>query len=355
MNHYADTNIFLVEILGFTDDCDLRCSYCDWEKTPFKPLTKQELTWVKRHLRGARIFIREHFPAAQVIEYSGGEPYMHPEVVKLMLEEFQDYWVRINTNGLHLDAPSLETVRQHGKTYLAVSLDGHTLEANQYRLRTQQQLDRILKGIDAALSCGIPVALLCTLHDKNIDGFPAFLDWLERRWPEPVCDGRLMMAAHLLSCYTAPHPSANKEQMQRFRKAIMTTRSPIIEPIREHYKQLGDENAPCRIYQWVASMHFLGDALATTGRFASFRCGMRGVGRIGDFVLMEELERDCFSLAVEKCQKTDFQGFQCRCFVDWRAFDLVFSGEIPLERAKAWFVLLRDEKIQTWIRHHLEQ
>ena len=355
MKHYADENIFLVEILGFTDHCDLRCSYCDWEKRPFEPLTRQELIWVKRHLRGAHMFIRRHYPAAQVIEYSGGEPYAHPEVVELVLEEFRDHWVRVNTNGLHLDAAALAAVRRHGRAYLAVSLDGHTLEANQYRFRTRRQLDRVVEGVDAALSSGIPVALLCTLHDKNTDALPAFLSWLEQRWPEPIREGRLMMAAHLLSCYAVPHPSAGKEQLRRLRAALMDTRSPVVAPIREHYARLGVEDAPCRIHQWAASMHFLGDALASTGRFASFRCGMRGVGRIGDFTLMEELERDSFSRAAEESRKTDFRELQCRCFVDWRAFDLIFSGEIPLERAKAWFAPLRDEKIQTWIQRRLEQ
>lgn len=349
---YKNLNIFLVEVIGFPNHCSLDCSYCDWEKQPFSPLTELELVRVRRHLQAALIFIQCHYPNAQVIEYSGGEPYVHPKVVELVLEIFKDYWVRINTNGLHIDGTALEALKAHGRVYLALSLDGHTLEANSYRVRSQKQLDRIIEGLKNALEAKIPVALLCTIHDRNIDGFVDFVDWLEQNWLSEIKQGRLMMAAHRMSSYGRPHPFPSPAQKQRMGEAMAGSSSPVILPIREHYEAMWDDDSPCTIYRWAASMHFLGNSLATAGRFTSFRCGMRGVAPIGEFALDQEMEWDSFSRAASLSVQMDFSFYRCRCFVDWRAFDLIFSGVIPMERAKKWFLPIQDQRVQQWVRDY---
>ena len=67
-------NVFLVEILGMTNYCNLNCDYCDWEKeTPYQ-LVKDDMDKVREHLSKAHLFIQRHFPRACMIEYSGGEP-----------------------------------------------------------------------------------------------------------------------------------------------------------------------------------------------------------------------------------------------------------------------------------------
>ena len=95
---YVDNNIFMVEILGMTNYCNLRCEYCDWEKKPYVPFNQTKMRNVKRNLQNTYSFIKMHFPKAQMVEYSGGEPFFYPEVVMEFLTVFHDYWVRIITN-----------------------------------------------------------------------------------------------------------------------------------------------------------------------------------------------------------------------------------------------------------------
>jgi len=62
------------------------------------------------HLQAAQRLLEHHYPCAQAIEYSGGEPYVHPEVVDVVLEVFRGYWVRIDTNGLHVTEYALASL-----------------------------------------------------------------------------------------------------------------------------------------------------------------------------------------------------------------------------------------------------
>lgn len=352
---YQNMDTFLVELIGFPNHCDLRCSYCDWSKQPYRALTEQELAKVREHLLAARTLIERHYPCAQVIEYSGGEPYAHPEVVDIVLDVFRSYWVRINTNGLHITEHVLESLERHGKVYLAVSLDGHTLESNCYRLHMEEQLETIVMGIDAALNHGVPIALLCTIHDSNIDSFPDYIRWLTQRWPSFIRRGRLMIAAHLLSSYDKPRPFSSFAQREQLEKDLSDMNEDLVARISEHYQAMIRRDRSCGIHRWAASMHFLGDELSTTGRFTSYRCGMRGVGCIGTFDVLSELKQDHFSEAVRISSQTSFETYKCGCFVDWMAFDLIFSGVIPLDRAQSWFAVFQDECVRQWVLDRLPE
>ena len=346
---YQNPDVFLVEMLGFPNHCSLRCGYCDWEKEPFSGLDDWELARVRRHLEQARFFIRAHYPQAQVIEYSGGEPYVHPEVVELVLEMFRDYWVRVNTNGQHMTKAAMDALQSHGRAYLALSLDGYSMSANCHRFQNRQQLVRSITALEEAVARKIPVALLCTLHKDNIDEFPAYLSWLEERWPEAIQEGRLMLAAHRISGYGKPRPWPREDQCRRMNQAMQESRSALVAPIREHYLQLWDRDNICGIHKWASSMHFLGDSLGGDGRFTAYRCGMRGIGPVGQFSLPEEMRRDRFSRAMARELQRPFEDYHCQCLVDWRAFDLVFSGVIPMERAAKWFVPFREERVRRWV------
>ena len=53
-------HIFLVEILGMTNYCNLNCDYCDWEKYPFRLIGRKEIAKAKKHLQETRVLIRKH-------------------------------------------------------------------------------------------------------------------------------------------------------------------------------------------------------------------------------------------------------------------------------------------------------
>lgn len=348
---YSINYPFLVEILGMTDYCNLNCDYCDWEKSYPEALTEEESIHAKQNLTAVKIFIRNQYPQAQMIEYSGGEPYMYPKIVKELLETFPEYWVRIVTNGLLLNENDFNALLTHGKAYLAISLDGETIQKNYNRFHEQILLDRIIANIDRALRIGIPVMLLCTLNRDNINGFPAYLRWISEKWDSYIENGQLVLPAHIITEYQRRHRVIRESQWAYFQTRLGNIQLPAYLRIKEHYRAMFQPEHVCNIYRWAASMHFLHRSIVTDGQFTSYRCGMRGIGKIGEFQVKSEVSDNTFTRKIQEHQ-TDFRAFRCHCFVDWTAFDLIFEGKIPLDRAKKWFVLFRDRNVIKWIEQY---
>lgn len=338
---------FLVELLGMTDCCNLNCTYCDWEKRPAPPLTPDERAKVREHLDKAAAFVQEHIPRAQMVEYSGGEPFMYPEIVREVLRAFPNHWVRIITNGLLVSKANLETLRVHGKTILAVSLDGHTLDLNRARFRTLEQFETVVTTVDRALETGIPVMLLCTLHPGNIDALPDYLRWVSERWGTYIEQGQLVLPAHKMSNYRIRRPLATPEQWARLQESLSGLDLPVCTRLHEHYRTMFSRTWSCNIHRWCTSLHFLNRSLVQDGILTSFRCGMRGIGPLGEFRI--GADDGAFCEAMAQAEDYDFRALHCRCFVDWRAFDLIFDGTVPLDQARKWFVLFCDPAIADWI------
>lgn len=347
-----ENTIFLVVILGMTNYCNLNCDYCDWEKYPVIPLSEAEFCLVKEHLSASREFILAQYPYAQMIEYAGGEPYMYPEIVEEILRTFPEYWIRITTNGLLLTEYDIKVLKKHGRAYLGVSLDGETIRKNNNRFEEQNKLDLIVSNIDKALAYGVPVMMLCVLNYDNIEGFPEYLQWLSERWGFYIDSGMLILPAHLMTVYGHMHRQTTAEQMKQLQKRLDVLELPIYRRIREHYQAMFCPESICRIYRWNASIHFLARAIAQDGRFVSYQCGMRGIGRIGDFQIKDKHVNELFNKQSGLVQDKEFRAFRCNCFVDWRAFDLIFDGTISLERAKEWFVLFQDPRVAAWIQQY---
>lgn len=338
---------FLVELLGMTDFCNLNCTYCDWEKRPAPSLAPDEQAKVREHLAKAAAFVREHVPRAQMVEYSGGEPFMYPEIVWEVLRAFPNHWVRIITNGLLVSEADLEALRVHGKAILAVSLDGHTPDLNRARFRTREQFQTVVTTIDRALETRIPVMLLCTLHPGNIDALPEYLRWVSERWGTYIEQGQLVLPAHKMSNYQTRRPLVTPEQWVRLQEALSGLDLPVCTRLREHYRAMFSRTRFCNIHRWCISLHFLNRSLALDGIFTSFRCGMRGIGLLGEFRI--GADDGAFCEAMAQAEDYDFRALYCRCFVDWRAFDLIFDGSVPLDQAREWFVLFRDPAVVDWI------
>ncbi len=351
---YVDNNIFMVEILGMTNYCNLRCEYCDWEKKPYVPFNQTKMRNVKRNLQNTYSFIKMHFPKAQMVEYSGGEPFFYPEVVMEFLTVFHDYWVRIITNGTLVKEEHLDKLQAHGKAYLAISLDGSTVSANKSRGITDKQFRKVLWTIDNCLKRNIPVMLLCTLNEDNVDEFLPYADFIYNRWGEYIDSGLLVLPAHVLSSYAVKHRSASALQRKEFRHAIQNSANPLITKIREHYNEIfSTDIRQCTIYKWTASMHFIDDEIAGDGIFTSFRCGMRGIGQIGRFNVNDEIIKDTYSKVMMEALKQNFASFKCNCTVDWDVIDKILSGVIDIETAGKWFKPFNDPNIKSWTIDHM--
>lgn len=350
---YSNNDVFLVEILGMTNYCNLRCEYCDWEKKPYVPFTNTEIQNVRRNLNNTRSFIELHFPKAQMIEYSGGEPFFYPEVVMELLDVFPDYWIRVITNGILVKKEHLDKIQAHGKTYLAISLDGYTVLANRSRGLTKKQLNQVLQTIDNCMKREIPVMILCTLNEDNTSEFSSYIKFIYEKWSKYIESGLLSLPAHVLSSYAIEHRAASDLQKEDFRREIQKSNNPLITKIGKHYDEIFSRDIrQCTVYKWTASMHFIGDEIANSGVFTTFRCGMRGVGKIGCFNVGDELVNDTYSGIMREALKKNFATFRCNCTVDWDVTDKIMAGVIDISSGAEWFKPFKDPNIQSWIKEH---
>lgn len=164
-----------------TNFCNLQCSYCDWVKRAKFPLSAYHLKSMKQHLRIIKEFADEHFPEIVLVEYSGGEPFVYPEIVNYVLETFPDKWIRVITNGVQLQEQHLDWALKHNKTIIGLSLDGHNAQLNASRFKPKI-FPKVIENVDRIVERGIPLMLLCTIHKQNIEGFAGLRTNIQKRF-----------------------------------------------------------------------------------------------------------------------------------------------------------------------------
>ena len=157
--------------ISVTDRCDFRCVYCMDPNQRFAPrdllLSLEEISQV------ARTFVKL---GVRKIRLTGGEPLTRKNILWLMREvaalpELDE--LVITTNGSQLAAQAKE-IRAAGVKRINISLD--SLHPQRFRNITRKgDLNRVLRGIDAALAAGFERIKLNTVilkhrnHDEVID------------------------------------------------------------------------------------------------------------------------------------------------------------------------------------------
>jgi cyclic pyranopterin phosphate synthase len=157
--------------ISITDRCDFRCVYCMSEDMRFLPraqiLTLEEIETV------ARAFVEL---GVGKIRITGGEPLVRRGALGLLGALGRLHGLRelvLTTNGSQLVACA-QDLRDAGVRRINVSLD--TLNAERFRVMTRVgELDRVLRGLDAALAAGFErvklnaVILKNRNHDEVVD------------------------------------------------------------------------------------------------------------------------------------------------------------------------------------------
>ena len=136
--------------ISVTDRCNIRCFYCMPETVQFLPrheiLTFEEIARVAKI--GASVGVSR-------IRLTGGEPLVRGQLWKLVqmlkaIDGIDD--VALTTNGILLADQAVQ-LRSHGLDRVNVSLD--TLDPETFeRITRRKGLDKVLKGIDAAINAG---------------------------------------------------------------------------------------------------------------------------------------------------------------------------------------------------------
>ena len=372
---------FLLELLGMTNQCNLKCSYCDWQKERYFDLTEEHIKTAKNNLHRIKELIDNDYKDIGLIQYSGGEPLLYPEILDDVLDIFSDKWLRINTNGVMLSDYILDKAKKHGKVYFAVSLDGSTMRANHPRVNGNETiLNTILNNINRIVEKKVPLMILCTLNKENIEEFPGFIEYLEENYYSAIEEGMLVMPTHCVTSYGKDNGAPTEFQIGDFRQYLSENRnkSKLISNILLHYENLEcylvnkQRSYNCNIYDWTISMHFRRNDIIDSGKFLGFGCGMRGVHELGYFDVNSDKDMGEFKLKVDhydKCRKLDYynseeqvsehndlnENCEEKCFPDWVYFDLLLLGKVSIEEAANWFVVFKDPNIQSLVKKYQEE
>ena len=160
--------------------CNIACTHCFISSSPTNR-SHQMLSVGDVHRRlveAESLGVREYY-------FTGGEPFLNPEIFPILEETLARGPVTVLTNGLLLTPERCRRLKRlfDASEYsldLRVSIDGYTPESND-SIRGAGTYVRILKGIrnlaDAGLNPVITVTEACSDAAKA-DGRTRFLDWM---------------------------------------------------------------------------------------------------------------------------------------------------------------------------------
>ena len=163
--------------VSVTDRCDLRCFYCMSEDMTFLP--KSDLLTLEELDRLCSAFIAK---GVRKLRLPGGEPLVRRNVMSLVhslsrhLDSGALNELTLTTNGSLLEKFAAE-LKDNGVRRINVSLD--TLDAAKFRAITRWgDLDKVLRGIEAARSAGLKVKInAVALKNLNEDEIPSLMEW----------------------------------------------------------------------------------------------------------------------------------------------------------------------------------
>ena len=163
--------------VSVTDRCDLRCFYCMSEDMTFLP--KSDLLTLEELDRLCSAFIAK---GVRKLRLTGGEPLVRRNVMSLVrslsrhLDSGALNELTLTTNGSLLEKFAAE-LKDNGVRRINVSLD--TLDATKFRAITRWgDLDKVLRGIEAARSVGLKVKInAVALKNLIEDEIPSLMEW----------------------------------------------------------------------------------------------------------------------------------------------------------------------------------
>lgn len=154
--------------LSVTDRCDLACIYCMPEGGELEHGTRSELLTFEE---ASRLVAIAAAMGVRRVRLTGGEPLVRRDIVTMVerirrTSELES--LVITTNATRL-AELAEPLRRAGLDGVNISLD--SLEPDRFRRITRGgELERVLAGLNAALSCGLETKLnVVAVRGENDD------------------------------------------------------------------------------------------------------------------------------------------------------------------------------------------
>jgi radical SAM protein with 4Fe4S-binding SPASM domain len=170
-----------IVVWNITRACNLKCVHCYNDSGASKAddeLSTQEAKVVLDNL--------VQFGVPSVL-FSGGEPLMRPDLFELI-----GYAVErglravISTNGTLITADMARKIKQHGVSYVGISLDGIGDINDKFR-GVSGAFDRAVAGIKNCQSAGVRIGLRLTLTQKNVQDLESLFEFFEAENIERAC------------------------------------------------------------------------------------------------------------------------------------------------------------------------
>lgn len=151
--------------IEITELCNLKCIYCYNEASPNKGrhMTLENILKVFK-------ILSEH--GVTVIEISGGEPMIHPQIVEILKAAFEYFdWVAVISNGVFFPEKVIPVLHENKSKFggVQISIDGSCEEINQRMRQVPNTFHKTLETITLLKNEGFLVRVVIVLTEENID------------------------------------------------------------------------------------------------------------------------------------------------------------------------------------------
>jgi Fe-coproporphyrin III synthase len=170
-----------IVVWNITRACNLKCVHCYNDSGACKADDELSTAQAKAVLDDLVQF------GVPSVLFSGGEPLMRPDLFEL-IGYAVERGVRtvISTNGTLITTEKAKQIKQHGVSYVGISLDGIGPVNDKFRGVTGA-FERAAEGIRNCQDAGVRIGLRLTLTKKNVQDLESLFDFFESQQIERAC------------------------------------------------------------------------------------------------------------------------------------------------------------------------
>lgn len=166
--------------------CNFFCDYCLSQESPDWAMDACEIMnsdGSKKHMLEDQLYdVLEKYEEsidAHILRISGGEILLYRDIGEFLEHQSEKYeTIQVLTNGYLLKEKIISKIKSLGNCHIHLSIDGHTLKLNRYRVKNQKIQDVLLDNLDKAIGEGISVEIGSVLTDTNTREYHTFLEYL---------------------------------------------------------------------------------------------------------------------------------------------------------------------------------
>ena len=157
-------------------NCNAKCVFCSQENFD-KSLNAPLRDIMRRVLTG-------HRQGYKKLGFTGGEPTLHPDVVKVVAfaKAAGFGFIRIQTNGIRLsDAAFCRRLADAGLTYCKFSVESHRPEVHDRLVGVPGAFEKVLAGIKNLKKLSVRIGMNILLTAENYKELPETLEFFMKR------------------------------------------------------------------------------------------------------------------------------------------------------------------------------